>query len=209
MTENNSVLAPLDGKSSRLFLVAGGLLIVFATLLTYEAFTNTAAPEDIFGPPGFFLAMVGLLGLYPGLADRAPRLARASAVVAALSALGWFGITVLAIGETAGVLPPLEDVGMLGLVVALAAGIPMILAYILFSAICLRTDVYSRTLGLLVLAPVVIFGVMIVGGLLWGGAVGAAVLSSGQAISHLAIGYVLRSEAIPTERGESPVDATA
>lgn len=210
MTDSDGVLAPLDGKSPALFLVAGGLLVPFAALLVYEALTNAAAPEDVFGPPGFFLAMVALLGLYPGLADRTPRLARAGAIVAAISAAGWLVVTVLSIGETAGALPPLEDFGVLGLVVVLAAGLPMVLAYLSFGVGSLRTDVHSRTLGVLLLAPPAIFGVMIVGGVLTGGtAVGAAVLSSGQAISHVAIGYTLRTEDVPTDGAESRADAIA
>lgn len=210
MTDSDGVLAPLDGKSPALFLVAGGLLVPFAALLVYEALADAAAPEDVFGPPGFFLAMVGLLGLCPALADHAPRLARAGAATAAISAAGWFVITVLAIGEAAGAVPPLEDFGVLGLVVVLAAGVPMVLAYLSFGVGSLRTDVHSRILGVLLLAPPVIFGVMIVGGALTGGsAIGAAALSSGQAISHLAIGYTLRTEDVPTDGAESRADAIA
>lgn len=210
MADGEGILAPLDGRSSALFLVAGGLLVPFAALLGYEALTNAAAPEDVFGPPAFLFAMVGLLGLYPGLVGRTPRLASAGAATAAISAAGWLVVTVLSIGETAGALPPLEEFGVLGLVVVLAAGIPMVLAYLSFGVGSLRTDAHSRSLGMLLLAPPAIFGVMIVGGVLAGGtAVGAAVLSSGQAISHLAIGYALRTEDVPTDGAESRADAIA
>lgn len=218
MTASDSVLAPLDGRSPTLFLVAGGLLAVFAALLGYEALANTAAPEDVFGPPGFLFAMVGLLGLYPTLADRTPRLARAGAVVAAVSAVGWFAITVLAIGEVAGVIPALEAVGPLGPVVIVAAGGTMVLAYLVFGAASLRTGVYARTVGLLVLAPPVIFGVMLLQAVLFAQfgqfsestmAWSAVAIGGGQALVHLGIGYRLQIEGGPTDHGESRADPTA
>lgn len=209
MAESDGVLAPLYGKSQTLFLVAGGLLVPFAALLAYEAVTNTAAPEDVFGPPGFFFAMLGLLGLYPSFVRRTPRLARAGVVAAAVAAVGWSAVTATSVGEAVGALPPLEAFGALGLVVVLAAGVPMLLAYLSFGVASLRTDAYSRTLGFLLLAPPAIFAVMLVGGAATGGsALGAAILSSGQAISHLAIGYTLWTGGTSTAGAGSPADAT-
>ncbi len=217
MAGSDGVLAPLDGKSPTLFLVAGGLLVVFSALLGYEAVTNAAAPEDVFGPPGFLFAMVGLLGLYPALADRSPRLARVSAIVAAVSAVGWLVITALAFGEAAGVVAPLEDFGATGVVVLLAAGVTMVLAYLSSGVAVLRTGVHSRTLGLLVLAPPVIFGVMLSQAALaaqfglfseatmaWS----AVVISGGQAVAHLGVGHLLRIEGVPADRAASRADAT-
>lgn len=210
MADSDSALASLDRRSPTLFLVAGALLAVFAALLGVEAFTNTTAPEDIFGPPGFFFAMVGLLGLYPAVAGRILLVSRASAVIAAVSAVGWLVITVLAIGETAGVLPPLEDVGVLGLIVVLVAGIPMVLAYILFSVISLRIDAHSRIVSLLLLAPPTIFAVMLATAIAgYTPAWSAFVIGSGQALVHLGIGFVLRTEGVPTDHVEPAPDSIA
>lgn len=209
---NEKQFESLERRSATLFLVAGLLLAVFAALLGVEAFTNTSAPEDVFGPPGFLVAMVGLLGLYSRLADRGSRLARASAVVAAVAAVGWSVITVAAVAEVAGILPAPEDVGVLGIAIIMVAGITMVLAYVSFGVASLRSDAHSRTLGLLLLTPPTIFGVMAAGGAIgYTPAWSAFVLGSGQALAHLAIGFTLRSHTEPTDREElePPIEPTA
>lgn len=199
------------------FLVAGVLLIVFAALLGYEAFTNASAPEDIFGPPGFFLAMVGLLGLYPALADRTPRLARISVIGAMVGALGWLLITLFVVTEVLGILPALEEMGVVGAILILVSGIAMVLAYVGGGVASLWADLHSRYLGLFLLAPPAIFGVMLTQAILFAQfglfsetimAWSAVVLSGGQALSHVAIGYLLRAKPIPTDRAEpAPTEA--
>ncbi|MFC7230432.1 hypothetical protein ACFQMM_01905 [Saliphagus sp. GCM10025308] len=52
----------LEQWSPIAFLVAGVLLVVFAALLGYEAFTDMPAPEDLFGPPGFSWRWSGCSG---------------------------------------------------------------------------------------------------------------------------------------------------
>lgn len=193
----------LEQRSATAFLVAGALLVVFAALLGVEAFMDRTAPEDLFGPAGFLVAMVGLLGLYPTIVDRAPKLARTAAVLAAVSAIGWFVITGLSIAEVAEILPPLENLGVLGVAIIVVAGIAMVLAYSLFGVTSLHVDSRSRTLGLLLLAPPAIFAVMLVGGAIgYTPAWSAFALGSGQALVHLAIGTTLRTEGEPTSRRE-------
>ncbi|MFC7007381.1 hypothetical protein [Halalkalicoccus salilacus] len=114
----------LERRSATAFLVAGALLVVFAVLLGVEAFMGRSAPEDLFGPAGFLVAMVGLLGLYPTLVDQTPKLARVAAGFAAVAAVGWFVITGLSITEVAGILPPLEDADVVGITAVLVAGLP-------------------------------------------------------------------------------------
>lgn len=207
----------LEQWSPIAFLVAGVLLVVFAALLGYETFTDTPAPEDIFGPPGFFLAMVGLLGLYPGLADRAPRLGRVSAVGAGIAAVGWLLITVFALIEVVGSLPALEEMGVFGFTSILASGAAMILAYVGAGVASLQTGSHSRYLGLLMLTPPTVFGVMLSQAVLFAQfglfsetsmAWSAVGLAWGQALVHVGIGYFLRTEAISTKRTErAPVKA--
>lgn len=189
----------LERRSATAFLVAGALLVVFAVLLGVEAFMGRSAPEDLFGPAGFLVAMVGLLGLYPTLVDQTPKLARTAAGFAAVAAVGWFVITGLSITEVAGILPPLEDADVVGLTTVFVAGLAMVLAYVSFGVASFRLEGHSRAVGPLLLAPPAIFGVM-----LTGGAVGytptwsAFVLGSGQALVHLALGATLRAETKPT-----------
>lgn len=98
MGSNDSVLSSLDGKSPTLFLVGGASLVGYATLLGAGLFLDTSysfVREVILGPAGYVLGFLALLGLYPVLVDRNPKLARVGAVFAALGAVGWFGIFLL------------------------------------------------------------------------------------------------------------------
>ncbi|WP_207591759.1 hypothetical protein [Halomontanus rarus] len=193
----------LERWSPTAFLVAGVLLALFGALLGVEAFMDRAAPEDIFGPAGFLVAMVGVLGICPTLADRTPALARVTAVFAAVAAVGWSVITALSIVEAIGVLPPLEDVGVLGLTIILVVGVAMVLAYISCGVASLGVDGHSRTASLLLLGPPTIFAVMLTGGAIgYTPAWSAFALGSGQALVHLALWATLRTEGKPTDRAE-------
>lgn len=190
----------LEDRSATLFLVAGGLLAVFAGLLGVEATTGGSAPEDVFGPPGYAVAALGLLGLYPALADRSRWMAGIGAVAAAAAAVGWTILTVLSVLEVAGLsgeAAPEETV--LGAVALGATGLGMILGYPLFAIASLRSDPHPRTLGLLLLAPPVIFVAVfaVLAPLLGAGqdaGWGPFVAGGAQAVAHLAIGFALRGE---------------
>lgn len=193
-----SALEPLEDRSATLFLVAGGLLVVFAVLLGVEAVTGGSAPEDVFGPPGFAIAALGLLGLYPALAERSRWLAGIGAVAAAIASVGWAVLTVLSILELVGVsgmATPEETV--FGAVALGATGLGMLLGYPLIAIATLRSDDHPRTLGLLLLAPPVIFVSVfaVLAPILGeGGAWGPFIAASAQAAAHLAIGFRLRGE---------------
>lgn len=196
---NTEIWNALEEHSTTLFLAAGALLVVFAALLGVEAFMDTTAPEDIFGPPGFLLAMLGVAGISLTLADQAPRLARGTAVLAGVSAVGWLLITLTSIAETLAILPPLEEMGPLGMVVVMAGGLPMLLAYLLAGGAAFQTGTLSRTVALLLLVPPLVFALMLSGVLqtFLDQATGAFVLGSLQALSNLGIGLALRAEGAP------------
>lgn len=96
-------------------------------------------------------ALLGLLGLYPRLSERAPRAATASAWVATLALaavvvnLAWSVTVGLSV---AGSMPP-DSVGLLTLVLIL-------LGFVLFGLTSLRTDVHEPTNGVLLVgyAPI-------------------------------------------------------
>lgn len=75
MTNRNGILGSIERQTGALFLVAGAMFFVFAAMWGVEAFLNRSAPKNIFGPAGFAFAFLGMLGLYPALADRSRRLA--------------------------------------------------------------------------------------------------------------------------------------
>lgn len=192
-----------------MFLGAGGVLAGYATLKGLAAFTGTAYPavEDIVGPVGFVLGFVGLLGLYSTLVERSPTLTRAAAVFTGLGAAGFSVISVSNVAEFAGLVPdgqpPLFPL-LLGMA---AAGV--VVGYLSFGVASLRTDVYPRPLGLFLPLPALIFGAMAVGGATGAAtAIGALLISSGQALAHLSIGVTLRRGIPAGEQDVQPADVT-
>lgn len=200
----------IEDRSQTLFLLAGVLLVAYATFNGVHAFTGIVyeSVENVFGPAGFVLGFLGLLGLYPRLADRSPRLARLGAVCAALGAVAFSVFVVANLGEIAGVLsaePPAWAV----VFVALAA-VGMLPGYLSVAVASLRTDGHSRSVGLALLAPPAVFGSMLAGGLMGGSPQWALFLiSAGQALAHLAIGYALRTRLGPTGREVPSGDVAA
>jgi hypothetical protein len=183
----------LERWSPTAFLVAGGILVVYATFNGLAAFTDTVYPlvENVVGPGGFVLGFLGLLGLYPRLADRRPRQAKAAVVFASLGAVGFSVITVSNIGRLAGVVPN-EPLPWFPLLLGMVA-VGMVLGYLSFGVISLRADVYPRFAGPLLLLPALIFSVMAVGGLTGAATpTGAFFVSSAQAAVHLSIWHTLR-----------------
>lgn len=198
MPARNRVLKSLEGRTATLFIVAGGLFVVFAALHGVEAFMNRFAPKDIFGPAGFAFAFAGMLGLYPTLVARSVWLTRVGAVFALIGLVASAITSVWHIGLW--VVPAIPDYGS---AFALGMVLGQFLAYIPFGLASLRAAIHSRTVGLLLIAVPSILTVMIVT-VATGYATSdsAVVLGSAQALIHVAIGYALRTEDIPSDRAE-------
>lgn len=210
MTASARVFEPLDGKSPTLFLIAGGLMVVFAASTGLRAFTETTYPavHSIFGPAGFFVGIIGLFGLYHSLVNRVPILSRIAGVVAAIPGIGWFIITVFGIGSTVGVLPGMSVVfpPVFPMVVILTT----ILAYIIFGVSSLRSGRHSKTLSSVLFGPAIPFLALMVAvgsGAVAGSAGAEFVIDLGHALAYLAVGVSLRNEGLPTEPSEPIADS--
>lgn len=190
-------------------------MIGYAALNGVAAATDVAYEpvEDVVGPAGFALGFVGLVGLYPGLAERSCKLARTGAVCAALGAVGFSAIALGGLVQIAGAEPP----GWLTSFVLLAA-IGMITGYLSSGVASLRVDDRSRTVGILLLLPAGVFAVMLSQAVLFVRfgvfsettmAWSAVAISGGQAVAHLAIGYTLRTGTVPADEEIRPGDAIA
>lgn len=191
-------VASLERWSPTLFLVGGGLVLGHAAVRGIEAFTPTAPPPDVFGPLGYLLALVGLLGLYPALVDRTPTVARVAAVVALVPLVGWAAISIATLAGAAGVLGTSLP-GLFGgfFLVHMAA---LFLTYVLFGVASLRAGVHARTVGVLLLVPPVLLVSLMAGAAVIGGStIGAFVIGSLQAVVHLSIGGLLRAGATPAD----------
>jgi hypothetical protein len=192
----------LEQWSATLFLVAGGLLVVHTVIHVLMAFTNVTYPfhhEVPFGVVGMILGLIALLGLYPQLGDRSPKLARTGAILAVLATFGWLVIGTTALAEDLGMSPP-DWLGIFGILTILTFS----LGYLVFSAAGLRTDIIARATALAVGTPVVVMVYNLSVALTTGGTrEGQVIVAAGFALTHFVIGAALRVENFPTGHAES------
>jgi hypothetical protein len=192
--------------SPTLFLLAGVLIMGHASLLGGQAFTEMVTPPDVFAPLGHLVALVGLVGLYPALADRTPTLTEAAAVAAAIPAVGWLVLFVWQVGDLAGVLSP--PTGVLPGIVSVTVIVATALTYVLFGLASHRAGARSRTVTWRLVTPAGLFGGLVVSiAVVGASALVGFVFTSGLVVAYLAIGQSLRIDADPTD-GETPADAT-
>lgn len=188
-------LQRLGRSSPTLFLVAGAVLVVYAVFNGLWAWTDLMIQGHGL-EIAYVLGFLGLLGLYPPVADRNPLLARIAAVATVLGALGILYVSVSdylqLLGLTTGELPGWGVLNLLPLVGFLGG-------YLTFGVAGLRSGVVSRRVGVLLLVPGVIVILMlasiITGHPLLSRFQTVFVVSAGEAMAHLAIGATLRTEA--------------
>ena len=182
----------LERWSPTLFLVGGSLLVGHTAMLGVQAFSNLTTPPDVFGPTGHLVALVGLLGLYPTLADRTPTVMRVAGAVAAVALVSWAVMSLTRFLAVGGIVSSVSEAlpGIFPIIVFAST----ILTYLLFGVATVRTDDSSRTVGLLVLAPGVLVLVALVSSAVAGvTALGGVLIGGGLALSVLALGYTLRT----------------
>ena len=197
----------LQQWSPTLFLVGGGLLVGHAAMSAVHAFTDIPTPPDVFVTTGHFVALVGLLGLYPVLANGTRRLAWAAAAAGAVGLLSWFVMTVTRFFELVGIVSSLGDALPEPFFLVVLAS--TILTYVLFGVATLRVD-SSWTVGLLVLAPGGLTTALVVDSALTGvSALDGVFIGGGLALSMLALGYTLRTWDRSTDHAASAGDITA
>lgn len=207
----------LEQWSEILFLIAGGLLVSYATLNGLAAFTDVAYPavEDVLGPAGFVVGFLGLLGVYRVFVDRTPWLTRIGTVFAIFGVTGFAAITVQSFGQLAGFVSGTPSVWFP--VALLLGAIGMILGFTSCGVASLRAGVHSTRVGILLVAPATIFALMLSQAVLFAQfglfsettmQLSAFLISSGQAVVHLSIGYSLRLNGAPTDRTVPASDVT-
>lgn len=193
----------LERWSPTLFLAAGGILTVYAALNGVGAFTDMTLQQNGF-QFGYVLGFLGLLGLYPTLADRSPWLARGGAVAAAL---GVVAFSVFTLNRLAGLLGIVSGEPPASSLFALFAATGFILGFLLLGIASLRTDVHSRTVGLVLLVPAIIIVLMFAHIILgYDSPETVFVISGGQAMAHIAIGASLHTKQNSTGQKESSTD---
>lgn len=193
-------LAPLEARRVPLFVVSGLLLAVFAANSGLAEYVGTSYPaiQSIAGPAGFLFGTLGVLGLYPALIDRSPRLAKAGAVIAIVAAIGWFVITTLGLIEVVGGVE-LPSVGPIAIVVFLC----ILLSYSIAGLSIVRFDAHPTLTGVFVLVPALLFVVLMA-------RLGSPfVIDTGHTIGHIGAAITLWSQGTPTGHTDTAPDATA
>jgi len=182
----------LEARSPTVFLVGGGLVVVYAGLHGIEAATDMVLEPNPF-EFGYVIGFLGLLGLYPTLVDKSPWLARAGAVAAVLGMIGLSAFTALHLAVLAGVVVP-GGPAWFGVFIPLPL-IGFVVGYFSIGIASLRTDTHPRLVGLLLLVPGIIVVVMIIQILAgWTSELQAFVISAGEAMAHLAIGATIKTK---------------
>lgn len=150
----------LENRSATLFVAAVGMLVAAGAHRVLEATAGVALNDyllNLTGQGGLVLSLVALLGLYPVLSDRTPRLAKVGAgsgflgVVSFTVALLVLG-AVLAVNAVAGTSLPAEVAGVLFLPGYLGA----VLGFLAFGIASVRADAPSRAVGVLLLLVVLV-----------------------------------------------------
>jgi len=175
-----------------LFLVGGGLLVGHAAMLAVQAFSTLTTPPDVFGPLGHLVALTGLFGLYPMLANRTTTVARIAGSLAIVGVGTWTVLTVTRFLAVAGFVTSVSDV--LPGAVFMLAFVSTILTYAMFgiATLCVVSD--SRLVGTLLLAPAVLLVVALVTSAVTGvTAVVGVLIGGGLALSMVVLGQTLRT----------------
>lgn len=157
----------VERQSVTAFLLAGVLLLGFAAVVGLNSYTDISIPVrvvPVIGGMGLLAASVGIVGLYPRVSETAPRLSLAGVIAVVLAGVGaliviaWPVVSV-ATGGSAD--PPIwYSVGLLDALVLNAVG------FLLFAIGTLRTNVFTQTIGALLLVPPVMWVLLfIVGGM--------------------------------------------
>ncbi|MFB6171936.1 MAG: hypothetical protein ABEJ23_05330 [Haloarculaceae archaeon] len=192
----------LGSWSQTLFLVGGVLLVAYGVLPGLQSVTSASYPivGNLVSGTGGVVAFVGLLGLYARYVDRSPWPTRVGAAAAAVGAVGFAVVAVRALGVLGGVVAASPPGGEPGLVFGLIL-VGMILGFVAFSVADYRAGGAADRLTALLLAPAVVFVVIVGSGLggitqMWV----SAVLGLLHGLSYLAIGTALRTAVSPAER---------
>lgn len=208
MTTTSDRFEPLERVSSRLFVLAGVVLFVaganYAVTSLLESVTFNAW-VGLTVVVGRWLSLLAVAGLSVRIATRNALLGTVSKVLVAVAVVFTSGLVVTATLANVGVTTPVAAVFGLGTILL------SILTYAVVGLAVLRTGAYAWPIGALLLVATA--------GLLWG-FFGQMVLPEGLlgvigtvaewtlCVTHVAIGYRLRSAPGSTNPPEPVTDAT-
>lgn len=202
MADRSGLLEALERWNSSAFLIGGLLLVVDAAWLAANIATGAEdylVVGQLFVGVGWAVALLGLLGVYPSLADRSRWLSRAGAVFAVIGVVTFTVMAAGVLAEITGILP--GDFEALGVYFIPGVLVGSVLGFIAFSVASLRTEVYSLSFGILLLAPPFLVLSNILRFILGNTSVMVTLgIVIGDALAMLVIGYYLRNQLSLTAR---------
>jgi len=199
---------PFEQWSPTAFLIAGVLLLGYATLQGINSFLSVSLPSAVlvlYGGIALLVPVFALLGLYPRLRGRAPRLAFTGIATAVLSgiltfvSLLWLVVTILQMGS----LPEIPaDAPAWTAAATLLGFLLLAVSFLLIGVASLRTPDVSRTIGFLLLVPTAAWVGLVVGNMILNpeGHYLAVIAYTPISIAVLAVGYRLRTTRVPPDR---------
>ena len=196
----------LERWSANIFFISGGLWLLDTVSLVVNRFLGGTEVTILLEGVSFVIALVataiGILGLYSRLSDQTPRLAVAG-VGGIAAAVGGLVLTILLSVVMA------SDSGLLdGLfVVSIFA---LLFGFLLFGIASVQAAVPSRVVGLLLLGVAGISGTWVVVNVALGFEPPdwlISTLAAAITVDTLAIGYLLRTAEVPSDRAEPSIDS--
>lgn len=190
-----------------MFLFGAVILIGAAVVALHDATRGTEMALPVgqaFIGAGWTALLVGLLGLYPRLADRSRWLSRAGLLFTVIGIVGYVVMTALSVAVFTNIVAgELESYAILFLPLV---AVGSFLAFPLIAIAILRSGVYSRTVGVLLFGPTAIFlaNVLTGGNSPW--SLVAVIVA--QIVVYGTIGYLLRTDGVSEQRAPSPTDTS-
>ena len=206
MSSNNTTrLESLEQRNAAVFVIAGVLFVGFVIVSAISGFTEMTSiwlgvAEVGTGLGGLVASITGVLGLYPQLNDRVPRLSGAALLAFVLAVVGLVGTVVWLVGgvglENAPEAVPVALTALASLSILLIAA-----GFLLFAVACLRTNTPSRRVGYLLVVPVIMWVWHYVALAIFGSTyLGTVIDYTVIAAAFLYLGYLLRTNHGSTEQ---------
>lgn len=163
---------------------------------------------------GLWFVFVGLTGLYPRVAERSSRLSRGGRVTAAIALVIWTATILAAVVVDLTTARTFANPGSWGPPLLAGAFVLALVSFLAYGIGSARTSTPSRTIGVLLLVPVVAFlgqAVLLGSKILTGEVIAVLQLGLGGVIgvALLAVGYLLHTGGRGASGMESPAEPTA
>jgi hypothetical protein len=209
-TNDRGLWGSLERRRSTAFLIAGLMFAVDAAIIAAvigQLGEQYMQLGQAFIAAGWTAGFVGLLGVFPGLADRSRRLAQAGAVFVGIGLLVFVSMGIVSLAYFSNALSGDLDT----LVTILFPGIIIgsVLGFVTFGAATLRTGVHARSVGVLFVVMGLIPVVNIIRYTIVGiqSRTATLVIVVALTLVTLSIGYLLRVEEASSGHAPSSVDS--